>query len=99
MVLAEMARTMTAAHNDLSKYFISGAEQALALAHKHTVKLAILKEGSPSCGSSYIYDGSFTATKHPGSGVTATLLQQNNIKVFSEHNLDKAAAFLDTLGS
>lgn len=99
MVLNNTARVMTANHKDLSQQFISGAEQALALAQKHRIKLAILKEGSPSCGSSYIYDGSFTATKQTGTGVTTALLQQNHIKVFSEHCLGEASAFIEMLDS
>ncbi|MCK5640078.1 MAG: DUF523 domain-containing protein [Gammaproteobacteria bacterium] len=99
MVLDKTANIMTADHNDLSQQFISGAEQTLTLARTHKIKLAILKEGSPSCGSNYIYDGSFTSIKRTGSGVTAALLQRNHIKVFSEHCLIEATAFLNTMGS
>ena len=46
--------------------------------------LVILKENSPSCGSSMIYNGEFTGEKIAGNGVTAALLKRNGIKVVSE---------------
>ena len=48
-----------------------------------------LKEKSPSCGSNKTYDGSFTGNKREGTGVTAELLKQNGIKVYSEDNFPK----------
>ena len=50
----------------------------------------MLKEGSPSCGSGSIYDGSFKGRKIPGEGVTTALLRQAGIHVFSELELDEA---------
>nr|WP_120498564.1 DUF523 domain-containing protein [Kiloniella sp. EL199] len=70
--------------------FIHGAEQALTLCLNHNIKIAILKENSPSCGSDFIYDGSFTGTKIRGSGIVTDLLRANGISVFSEHNIDHA---------
>jgi len=82
---------------DVTKYFIEGAQKTLLLARFHKIKLAILKEGSPSCGSSYIYDGSFSKIKKPGRGVTAALLKKNGIRVFSELEISKADKYLKLL--
>lgn len=82
---------------DVTEPFRRGAEMALALAKQHGVAFALLKERSPSCGSSWIYDGTFTGTKIPGEGVTAALLRQNGIPVFSEEQLDEAEAYLARL--
>ena len=60
----------------------------------NNIKVAILKERSPSCGSSEIYDGSFSRTKLAGAGVTATLLRQHHIQVFNETQVDLVADFL-----
>ena len=49
------------------------------------IRKAILKSNSPACGSDYIYDGTFTATRKRGDGVLAALLKLNNIKVCSEY--------------
>jgi len=82
---------------DVTKYFIEGAQKALLLARFHKIKLAILKEGSPSCGSSYIYDGSFSKIKKPGRGVTAALLKENGIRVFNEKEIHEAEKYLKHL--
>ena len=69
---------------DVTDAFISGARQTLEIAKARRCPLAILKSKSPSCSTSYIYDGSFTRTLTPGSGVTARLLMANGIRVVDE---------------
>ena len=61
------------------------------------MRLAVLKENSPSCGSTHVYDGTFTGTRVAGQGVTAALFEANGIRVFSERTLAEAAAYLETL--
>ncbi len=75
---------------NVTEYFINGAEIALSLCKKHEIKIAILAESSPSCGSSNIYDGGFVGKKKAGVGVTAALLRKNGIKVFSQFSLSAA---------
>ena len=75
---------------DVSAEFTKGAERVLAVAKKHNVAIAILKERSPSCGSSMIYDGTFSKKLIPGQGVTTRLLQEHGIVVFSEENYQEA---------
>ncbi len=82
---------------DVTQYFIEGAQKTFLLARFHKIKLAILKEGSPSCGSSYIYDGSFSKIKKSGKGVTTALLEKNGIRVFSEREIHEAEKYLKTL--
>lgn len=72
---------------DVTKNFIKGANETLKIAQIYKCKEAILKDGSPSCGSNFIYDGSFTGNKIKGEGLTAKLLRDNNIKVISENDL------------
>ena len=55
----------------------------------NNVKIALLKDGSPSCGSNYVYDGTFSKTKIKGNGITTILLKENGIKVFSENEISK----------
>ena len=75
---------------DFTEWFEAGAAYTLALAQRHGIGLAILKEGSPSCGSSVIYDGSFSGKRIPGQGVTAALLQEHGIRVINEHTAQEA---------
>lgn len=65
---------------------MDGANKVLALAKKHGIKKAILKEKSPSCGSKHVYDGTFTGTLTPGQGITSRLLQENGIEVISDED-------------
>lgn len=83
---------------DVTAYFLDGAKKALELADSLGIRLAILKEGSPSCGSGYIYDGSFSNIKIPGKGVTAALLEKNGIRIFNEREIAKAEKYLRSLG-
>lgn len=71
---------------DNTLQFIKGAEEVLKLAEILECRTAVLKEGSPSCGSSVIYDGHFSGTKIPGSGITASLLIKNGIRVISSES-------------
>ncbi|RAR64679.1 uncharacterized protein YbbK (DUF523 family) [Onishia taeanensis] len=75
---------------DVSQAFLSGAEQALALCQQHDIRVAILTEASPSCGSRTLSDGSFTGHRVPGQGVTAALLERHGVRVFSQFELKQA---------
>lgn len=72
---------------DRTGAFTRGAEETLRIAKMYGCEVAVLKERSPSCGNKEIYDGSFTGTVVPGEGVTAELLQKNDVKVFGESEL------------
>lgn len=80
-------RVVSSAGEDVTEAFLLGAERTLELCRREGAQVAILKQGSPSCGSRYIYDGSFSGVKIPGEGVTAELLRQNGIRVISEENV------------
>ncbi len=87
-VLRGRAQVRTAAGADVSEAFIQGAERALAECRRHHIRIAVLKEGSPSCGVCEVNDGAFTGAKIPGRGVTARLLERHGIRVFSERMLN-----------
>ncbi len=74
--------------NNVTDAFVLGANRALALALENNCTIAILTERSPSCGSSLIYDGSFSSTRKQGEGVTTALLKQHNIQVFNQEQLE-----------
>lgn len=74
---------------DVTKYYQKGAELALNICKYLDIKIAILKETSPSCGSKEIYDGSFTHKKIKGKGFTTEYLEKNGIKVYSENEIDE----------
>lgn len=93
-VVAGDAIVTTGDGSDVTGYFLSGAQQALALCQRHGIEVAVLTESSPSCGSKRIYDGSFSRNAIAGSGVTSALLGQNGVRVFSQLELDDALQYL-----
>jgi uncharacterized protein YbbK (DUF523 family) len=88
---------LTADGRDVTSFFSRGAWLALETAQANGVRMAILKEGSPSCGSSRIADGTFSKHQIPGAGLTAQLLRRHGIKVFSEDELPAADAYLQEI--
>lgn len=90
---SEQITTITG--EDVSAQFHFGAQQALSLCQQHSIRFAVLKESSPSCGSTLIYDGSFSNTKITGQGVTTKILTQAGVRVFSEDNLHELSKLLD----
>ncbi len=71
---------------DVTAAFRRGAEIAGMLAERFGARLALLKSGSPSCGSGAVYDGSFTGTLTPGDGVTTEYLKNKNLIIFSNYS-------------
>ena len=76
-------KVVNAESEDKTRQFVDGAVKTLEIAQRYNIKKAILKEKSPSCGSNYIYDGTFSKTLIPGEGVTAEMLRLNGIEVIS----------------
>ncbi|MFH1862143.1 MAG: DUF523 domain-containing protein [bacterium] len=70
--------------SDSTEFFLNGARETLRIAHLCCVRLALLKEGSPSCGVSRI---TISGEKVLGRGVTAALLAEEGIAVFSEEDI------------
>ena len=79
---------------DVTDMFMEGAQNAVAHALEHGCVAAVLTDGSPSCGSTYIYNGSFSGGIREGAGVVAQLLIDNGIRVFSEDQLEDADRFI-----
>lgn len=82
--------------NDVTRQFVRGAELAVEHALAKGCVAAVLTDGSPSCGSTYIYDGTFKGTTKSGTGVVAQLLIDNGIRVFPETQLEEADAYIRT---
>ena len=83
-VLSGCTKVLSNKGIDVTKNFIQGAEETLKIAKEHNAKTAILKAGSPSCGYKKIYDGTFLGNKIQGMGVTAAILNKENIALLDE---------------
>jgi uncharacterized protein YbbK (DUF523 family) len=96
-VLDGRAAVLDSAGEDVTTPFLAGAGLALKLARSRKIRIAILKEGSPSCGTKQTYDGSFSGRRIDGSGVASAQLQQSGICVFGDDQIDEAAAYLASI--
>jgi uncharacterized protein YbbK (DUF523 family) len=85
---------VTEAGVDVTAQFLRGAQVALELAQRLGLEVAVLKEGSPSCGSAEVHDGTFSGRRVPGQGLTTELLRRHGVRVFSEAQFDEADAAL-----
>lgn len=88
-------KVLTESDVDVTDAFHTGAELALKTCQQHGIRYALLKAKSPSCGNKEIYDGSFANKLTEGMGVTAELLTQNGIRVFSELEIEQIKAILN----
>ncbi|MEF0939487.1 DUF523 domain-containing protein [Rhizobium sp. BR 362] len=95
-VLAGSARVMEITGGDVTQGFLQAAENALALARETGCRYALLIDGSPSCGSGFIYDGTFSGGRHAGHGVAAALLKRAGIEVYSDREIDTLVERLAT---
>lgn len=86
-VLSGCTKVLSNKGIDVTKNFIQGAEETLKIAKEHNAKTAILKAGSPSCGYKKIYDGTFLGNKIHGMGVTAAILNKENIALLDEDDI------------
>ncbi len=75
---------MTQQGGDISPAFLKGAEEVLKLVHLLDIKVAILKEKSPSCGVSLVYrEGKLVR----GMGVVTAVLTSRGLEVLSGDDL------------
>ena len=82
---------------DVTAQFMRGAQMAVEHALSNGCVAAVLTDGSPSCGSSYIFDGDFAGGTKSGRGVVAQMLSDAGIAVFSETELEAADLFVTGL--
>lgn len=80
-------RVMSRDGDDRTAEYEKGALEALRLCRLFSCEAAVLKAKSPSCGLGCVYDGTFSGTLRPGDGVTAGLLKNSGVPVYTEKNL------------
>lgn len=96
-VLGGQGRVKENTGADVTDLYIIAARSALELAHETGCEFALLTDGSPSCGSTFIYDGTFSGKQHGGDGVTAAFLRRNGIEVFAHNQIELLAVRLETV--
>ena len=85
-VLAGGAVVVNVDGHDVSAAYRRGAEAAVMLARSTGATRAVLKARSPSCGSSRVYDGTFSRRLVDGQGVTSAALRAAGVEVCSDED-------------
>ncbi len=86
-VLDGKAKVIEKSGRDVTELYIKGAYTTLKKAIDVNATVVVLKDYSPSCGSSMIFNGEFIGEKIAGNGVTAALLKRNGLQVISEKQI------------
>lgn len=86
-VLAGKARAVDKNGMDTTNYLLTGADKVLKIAEAYHAHVAILKDGSPSCGVKQIHSGCFDGSKIKGQGVAAALLIKHGLTIYSEKDI------------
>ncbi|MCK0143980.1 DUF523 domain-containing protein [Aliiroseovarius sp. F20344] len=94
-VFAGQGRILDVSGQDVTKAYLLGAEQAVAVAKKHACQYALLTEASPSCGTYVIYSGHHDGARRSGMGVVTAALRQAGVQVFSSERIEELAALVD----
>lgn len=81
-------RVLTKEGLDLTEPFVEGSRKALALARAQGCSTALLMDRSPSCGSTCVYDGTFSGTLIEGEGVFANLLREQGFTLYTPKTID-----------
>ena len=93
-VLAGRARIVESDGRDVTGHYQLAAWLALSAAREAGCQAALLTDGSPTCGSQFIYDGSFRGRRKAGAGVAAELLRAHGITVFSDGQIPQLLAWM-----
>ncbi|MEA5061508.1 hypothetical protein SDC9_158512 [bioreactor metagenome] len=73
---------------NVTRNFMKGAELAWNICNYLGIDIAILKDGSPSCGVHEVYNGKFENKKIKGKGITTAYLMSKGVRVISENELE-----------
>ena len=82
-------KVITKNGRDVTHQYEEGAEKVYNICLYLGIRTAILKDRSPSCGSTTIHDGSFTSKMIKGMGITAKYLSQKGIKIIPDTEIEK----------
>ncbi|WP_435956173.1 DUF523 domain-containing protein [Dryocola sp. BD626] len=89
------ARIFENTGRDVTEHYQLAAWLALRTAQESGCTAALLTDGSPTCGSQFIYDGTFSGQHKSGMGVAASLLSEHGIAVFSETQLAELVNWIE----
>ncbi|AML35699.1 hypothetical protein SK44_01370 [Klebsiella aerogenes] len=93
--MSGQARIIENTGRDVTPHYQLAAWLALRAAQEAGCTAALLTDGSPTCGSQFIYNGSFSNQRKSGMGVAASLLSEHGIAVFSEAQFAELVSWIE----
>lgn len=94
-VMKNRAQIVESDGQDVTAHYQLAAWLALKAAQEEGCTAALLTDGSPTCGSQFIYDGTFNGQRKAGAGVAAALLREHGITVFSDQQLSQLLVWME----
>ena len=82
-VLKAKAKIVDLSGKDLTKEVVAGCYEAVELAKKNKIRLAVLKDKSVACAVENIHDGNFQGRLIKGKGILTLLLEKEGIRVIN----------------
>ncbi|WP_411545796.1 2-thiouracil desulfurase family protein [Klebsiella pneumoniae] len=93
-VLAGRARIAANGSRAQDGNYQLAAWRAAATAWEAGCQAALLTDGSPTCGSQFVYDGSFRGRRKAGAGVAGNLPGIRRLAVFSDGQIPQLLAWM-----
>jgi uncharacterized protein YbbK (DUF523 family) len=78
---------ITKSGEDVTELFTPVFKKLKKLVDENNIRIAILKDFSPSCGSTEIYNGKFDGNRIKGAGIVTSYLNSLNVEVHSEDKI------------
>lgn len=97
-VLAGRASVFEDTGQDVGDVFRMAAQLTVAKAQQTGCRWALLTDGSPSCGTSFVYSGKFDGVRRAGRGLVAEALLAEGIGVFAPSEIDQLAHTVSDAG-
>ncbi|WDZ81716.1 DUF523 domain-containing protein (plasmid) [Ensifer adhaerens] len=93
-VLFGAARVFENSGRDVTESFLQAARIAVSTATTKGCGYALLTDGSPACGSSFVYAGRYDGARKFGQGVVAAALREIGVAVYAQSEITHLAARL-----
>lgn len=88
-------RVVNVEGTDVTREFKQGVRKALECIDEKEIDFAVLKSRSPSCGSGWIYDGSFSSRLVQGNGLLTEKIKEKGIRLFTEEDAEELLGYLN----
>ncbi len=94
-VLDGKAKVLSKSGQDMTEYFVVGAQKTLEIVQRFLPSRIILCDKSPSCGGAHIFDGTFSGKLKHGRGILPALLERSRFRYVTNTELSTKAGLIE----